>query len=44
MKNNKAPGKDGVGVEAIQLGENELLKAITNLFNKCLDGGTTLQI
>lgn len=36
MKNKKSPGEDGVPVEAIKLGGDSLLKAITALFNQCL--------
>jgi hypothetical protein len=36
MKNKKSPGEDGVPVEAIKLGGDSLLGAITTLFNQCL--------
>lgn len=44
MTHNTAPGEDGVVAEAIKLGGRELLKAITKLFNKCLDEGKITQI
>jgi hypothetical protein len=36
MKNKKSPGEDGVPIEAIKLGGDSLLSAITALFNQCL--------
>ena len=36
MKNKKSPGEDGVPIEAIKLGGDSLLSAITTLFNQCL--------
>ena len=36
MKNRKSPGEDGVPIEAIKLGGDSLLGAITALFNQCL--------
>jgi len=39
MKNNKAPGEDGVVIEAVKLGGETLLKWIKNLFNLCLENG-----
>ena len=39
MKNNKAPGEDGVVIEAVQIGGETLLKWIRDLFNFCLENG-----
>ena len=39
MKNKKSPGENGVPIEAIKFGGNTLLRAITTLFNNCLELG-----
>ena len=36
MKDRKSPGEDGVPVEAMKLGGDTLLEAVTALFNKCM--------
>ena len=37
MKNMKSLGEDGVPIEAIKLGGDTLVSAITALFNKCIE-------
>lgn len=36
MKNKKALGDDGIGIEALRIGGQELVEALKTLFNKCL--------
>lgn len=38
-KNGKSPGEDGIPIEALKLGGDELVGAIAELFNKCLEKG-----
>lgn len=44
MKNNRAPGENGVLVEAIKHREDELLRTIIKLVNQYLDEPTTTQV
>ena len=41
LKNNKAPGEDGITTELLKAGGTPVLKVLQRLFNSVLLGGTT---